>query len=102
MGNMIDLTEEERQAIQWATEALQKTDIEFYGGYYGPAYKYGDVVFIVDPGHESQKYAWLYGFKIKDVIALHKQCVKILDKDDKEEFLENNLDTYVLEGLEKL
>lgn len=65
--------DEKAKAVRWLVHTLQSSDIDLYGGYYGPAYYYQDLVLVVEPGHESQKYAGLDAWKIDDVIALYRE-----------------------------
>jgi len=68
-------------AIQWLVRMKQGASVDCYGGYYGPAYRYGGLIFVVDPGHESQKYAGLDAWKEEDVLKLYhdyqKACLEL-------------------------
>lgn len=76
-----DCLTEKGKAIQWLIRNMQGDSLDIYGGYYGPAYLYKNILFLVDPGHESMKYAGLDAWKIKDVIKLYE---KYKDKPDDE------------------
>ena len=65
------------EAIQWLVRLTQNTGIDLYGGYYGPAYVYEDVLFVVDPGHESPKYSELCGYKLDDVLDFYHRHIEL-------------------------
>ena len=55
------------------TYAIQAVSVSIWGGYYGECYIYGDLIMVLDPGHESQKYARLFGFKRGDALYLYNK-----------------------------
>ena len=65
------------EAVQWLVGVTQSVGVDLYGGYYGPAYVYEDVLFVVDPGHESQKYSELAGYKLDDVLNFYRRHVEL-------------------------
>lgn len=74
-----DCLTEKELAVKWLIQLSQRAAIEMHGGYFGPAYTYKNILFLVDPGHESMKYAGLDAWKVKDVIKLYE---KYKDKPD--------------------
>ena len=79
-----ELTEEEQTftgAIDWLVNIKQGVSLDCFGGYFGPVYFYQDLVLLVDPGHESQKYASLDCWKKEDVISIYQKH-KDDEKDD--------------------
>lgn len=61
------------RAVKWLVHFTQDDGIFLHGGYCGPAYYYKDIVLVVDPGHESQKYTGIDAWKIEDVIELYRK-----------------------------
>ena len=92
---------ERDKAVQWLVRFWQGVDIECFGGYYGPVYRYKKTIFIVDPGHESQKYAGLEAWKERDVIKLYRKFANKNDDDDDWEEIYNAVSEAqtVLEGI---
>jgi len=62
---------DESEAISFIQRFWQSADLYCFGGYPGPVYRYRDLVLMINPGRESQKYAGLDVWKVKDLMNFY-------------------------------